>query len=325
MPVQPCVRDLDRAVAALAGRQHGVISYRQLLALGLTRNAVLTRVAAWRLHPLHRGVYAVMPPKLLRVQGHWMAAVLAIGEDAVISHRSAAAHWGLLTYGGARIDVTVPRRLDRRPGLSLHCRRSLPDHHMTIKDSIPVTTVARTIADLAAAVPERLVERALGQAEVLRIYDARAMGEILEAQPHRPGAPLLRHLLALPSSPASRLSRSDLEEALLALCDAHAIRSPELNAPFTLPDGTPIEIDALWGDERLALEVDSERWHSDWRKQVSDRNRDRQLLLAGMRPVRVVDDDVLKHASRTASMLRALLEVDDHPPTSQEFDAQRRK
>lgn len=307
MPVQRCVRDLDRAISAFAGRQHGVISYRQILALGLTRNGVLTRLNAGRLHTPRRGVYSVMPPKLLSIDGHWRAATLAVGDDAFISHRSAAMHWGLLSYSGNRIDVTAPRRLRARDGMTLHCRSRLPDHHTTIRNAIPCTTVARTIADLAAVVPPRLTERAMGQAEKLHIYDRRAVEEILEAEPRRRGAKVIGRLLAKSAAPEFRLSRSDLEEALLTLCDGAGIESPELNAPYTLPDGTEISIDALWRRERLALEVDSKRWHSDWRSQVSDRHRDRQLTLAGLRPVRIVEEDLFAGAPATARELRALL------------------
>lgn len=311
MHVQRSLRYLDLAISALAGRQHGVVSYRQLLSLGLTRDGVLTRVRAGRLHRLHRGVYAIMPSHLLRIRGHWKAATLAIGVGAAISHRSAAAHLELLSYSGSRIDLTVPRKVKPREGITLHCCRALPEHHRTIKDAIPCTTVARTIADLAAAVPERLVERAIGQAEVLKLFDRRALEEILTIEPGRPGAPVLRALLGARTDPASQLSRSDLEEALVSICDRAGIDRPELNAPFTLPDGTPIEIDALWRRQRLALEVDSELYHSAWNVQVSDRRRDQQLTLAGMRPVRVTEDDLTRDAAKTALLLRGLLTEDE--------------
>jgi hypothetical protein len=307
MPEERCTRELDRAISALAERQHGVVAYEQLIRLGLSRHGIDTRVAARRLHRIHRGVYSVIAPTLLRREGHWKAATLAVGDGAVLSHRSAASHWGLLSYGGSRLIVTVPRRVRPRSGLTLHCRLALPGHHTTIKDAIPVTTIARTIADLAATEPERLVERAIGQAEVMKLFDRRALEEVLQSEPRRPGSHKLRGLLSRSDDPASLISRSPPEERLLSLCRSARIPTPELNAPFTLPDGTEIVIDALWRKQRLALEVDSKGFHSGWSAQVSDRHRDQQLTLAGFRPLRLVDADLTTGAAVTAMLLRRLL------------------
>ncbi|HEX2125703.1 MAG TPA: type IV toxin-antitoxin system AbiEi family antitoxin domain-containing protein [Thermoleophilaceae bacterium] len=116
-------RSLDSRVAVLAGRQHGVFSWAQLADLGMTPNERHTRLAARRLHQIHRGVYAVVGQKLLRAEGRWLAAVLAVGDGAALSHRSAAALWDLLPATGRRLEVAVARRVRPRAGIEIHCVR----------------------------------------------------------------------------------------------------------------------------------------------------------------------------------------------------------
>ena len=309
-------RRLDRAVAALAARHHGVVALAQLAGLGMTPDELRTRVAARRLHVLHRGVYGVVGHPLLRIEGHWLAAVLAVGDDAVLSHRSAAALWNLLPPGAGDPEVAVARTLKRRAGISLHCFRSLPGSHVTTRNAIPCTTVARTILDLAAVLSPRRLERALGQAEVLRLYDRNEIDAILAANPRRPGNRTLRALLGGPD-PSTTLTRSPLEELLLTLCDRVGLQRPEFNVPYTLTDGTEISIDALWPAAGLAVELDSRGFHSSWRAQVRDRRRDAQLVLAGLKPLRFTDADLTSDADATASLLRHLVGPSPAlPPTS---------
>jgi predicted transcriptional regulator of viral defense system len=160
----------DREVAVLAARQWGVVSAAQLRALGLDKDAVLRRVRAGRLHRLHRGVFAVGHTVLKR-EGRWIAAVLACGEGAILSHRSAAAHWGLLQTEATRTDVTIPHARAGDATIRLHRSRSLIARDTDTHEGIPITSVARTLLDLAATVrPDRL-ERALAQAQRLQLYD----------------------------------------------------------------------------------------------------------------------------------------------------------
>ena len=299
-------RELDSAVAALAGRRHAVFSWAQLAQLGMTSRALQTRVDARRLHRIHRGVYAVVEPKLLRIEGRWLAAVLAIGDGAALSHRSAAALWDLLPATGRTPEVSVARSVRSRADIHIHCVRSLPDEHVTKANAIPCTTVARTIVDLAAVVAPRWLERALGQAEVLRLYDRREIEAILSANPRRAGHRALRRLLGR-SDLSTSLPRSDLEERFLALCDAADLPRAELNAPFTLPDGTEIEIDALWRSAGVAVELDSRRFHSGWVAQLRDRRRDAQLTVAGLKPLRFTDTDLTDERRTTTAVLRDLL------------------
>jgi hypothetical protein len=272
----------------------------------MTRDELRTRVGAGRLHLLHRRVYGVVGFPLLRAEGHWLAAVLAVGDGAALSHRSAASLWDLLPGGAGDPEVAVARRLKRRPGIRLHCLRSLPKGHVTTRNAIPCTTVSRTLVDLAAVLPPRRLERALGQAEVLRLYNRNEIEVILAANPRRPGSRTLRALLGGPD-PSTTLTRSPLEELLLALCERAGLQRPEFNVPYTLPDGTEIVIDALWRSAALAVELDSRGFHSSWRAQIRDRRRDAQLTLAGLKPLRFTEGDLTADADVTIALLHGLL------------------
>jgi hypothetical protein len=272
----------------------------------MSRDELRTRVAARRLHVLHRGVYGVVGSQLLRIEGHWLAAVLAVGDGAVLSHRSAAALWDLLPAGTGDPEVAVARMLKRRAGIRLHCIRSLPKGHVTTRNGIPCTTVARTLADLAAVLSPRRLERALGQAEVLRVYNRAEIEAVLAATPRRPGSRTLRALLGGPD-PSTTRTRSPLEELLLTLCDRGGLQRPDFNVPYTLPDGTEISIDAFWRAAGLAVELDSRGFHSSWRAQVKDRRRDAQLVLAGLKPLRFTEADLTSEADVTLALLRELV------------------
>jgi hypothetical protein len=272
----------------------------------MSRDELRTRVAARRLHVLHRGVYGVVGHPLLRIEGQWLAAVLAVGDGAALSHRSAAALWDLLPAAAGDPEVAVARTLRRRAGIRLHCLRSLPNGHVTIRNAIPCTTAARTIVDLAAVLAPRRLERALGQAEVLRLYDRNAIEAVLASNPRRPGSRTLRTLLGGPD-PATTLTRSPIEERLLALCDRAALPRPAFNVPYTLPNGSEISIDALWRSAALAVELDGRGFHSSWRAQVQDRRRDAQLTLAGLKPLRFTEADLTREGNATVALLRGLL------------------
>jgi predicted transcriptional regulator of viral defense system len=163
---------VEPLIAELAARQHGVVARRQLAELGLKPGAIARRVRAGRLHRVHASVYAVGHPLLGR-HGRWMAATLACGEDAVLSHVAAAALWELRPSAAVYIDVSVRTAGGRgRPGLRIHRVPSLTHAEVTRKDGIPVTTPARTLLDLAAGLPERELHRALDQAEIQALTDS---------------------------------------------------------------------------------------------------------------------------------------------------------
>lgn len=279
-------------IARVAERQYGVVSLTQLKRLGLSASGVRSRAAAGRLHRIHRGVYAVGHPRLTR-SGRWMAAVLACGPHATLSHRSAAGLWGLRPDNRARTDVSVPRPSARaRPGIEVHASAALTAADVTIRDGIPCTTVARTLLDLAEVVAPREVERALGQAEVAHVFDLSAVEDVLgRANGHR-GVGVLRAVLASFDEP--RITASETEERFLTLCRAASLPSPEVNVWFTLDDGTPIKIDFLWRRRGLAIETDAFGTHGSRRAFESDRFRDQRLRLAGFEPLRFTRRQIVR-------------------------------
>lgn len=208
---------LKHAIAELARGQHNVVALRQLRALGLSASAVRDRVASARLHRIHVGVYAVGHAKLT-AKGCWMAAVLACGDGAVLSHRSAAALWGLRPDNRARSDVTSRGRAGRqRSGVVAHLGRGLMPADVTVVDGIPCTSLARTLLDLAEVVDRRGLERAIDRAEVLRLLDMLAVNDVLVRANGRRGVALLRTVLG-EHDPGSTITDSELEELLLAIC-----------------------------------------------------------------------------------------------------------
>src|SRR5215218_7714512 len=193
---------VDAQIAALARRQHGVLSTAQLQAVGVAQRAVSYRVAAGRLHRLHHGVHAVGHP-VLTAHGRWMAAVLAGGRGAVLSHAAAGALWELHSSAATVIAVTVRRSgRARRPGLRLHRPRTLPSHEVTVHVGIPVTTPARTILDLAATLQTRPLERLLDQAENARLTDVACLVALARARPGHRGASRLLATLSRAMPPA---------------------------------------------------------------------------------------------------------------------------
>ena len=268
-------RGADAAIAALAGRQHGVVARPQLLALGVTARSVERRIEGGRLHRVHAGVYSV-GHRVLTVHGRWMAAVLAAGPDAVLSHRSAAALWGIRPTAATKVEVTAPRDLRARPGLLPHCA-GLPQDERTTYHGIPVTTAARTLLDLAAVVPRHQLDRALNEAEVLRLPGPAAL---VARHPTARGTKALRALLL----DARRSTRSPLEAEFLEFVDKHGFQRPETNI---LIEGC--EVDAVWREAKLIVELDGWASHGTRAAFVRDRARDRRLTAAGWRPVRFAD------------------------------------
>jgi predicted transcriptional regulator of viral defense system len=162
-------------VAALAARQHGLVARRQLIELGIDRGGIHRRVKAGRLHGVHRGVYAVGYRRLSR-HGRWMAAVLSCGPRAVLSHGSAAALWGVLVISGSLIDVATPTRSRHNRGaIAVHRLRDLHPEDYRLREGIPVTSVARTLLDIAPVVKTKSLRRAIDEAERLQMFDLRAV------------------------------------------------------------------------------------------------------------------------------------------------------
>ena len=209
-------RPRHRLVALLAERQYGAVAHRQLIGLGLSRAAIGRWVSKGWLHPLYKGVYAVGHP-VIAIRGQWMAAVLACGPTAVLSHRDAAHLWDIRSGSRRHIDVTVPGRSRRgRDGITLHLVRRLADEERGWIDRIPVTSLARTLLDLAEVVPARELERAFEEADRRRILRLRDVAAAIERNPGRRGTKPLAALVERRWAPPP--VRSDFERDFLDLC-----------------------------------------------------------------------------------------------------------
>jgi predicted transcriptional regulator of viral defense system len=291
---------VDAAVAPLAARQHGVVSHRQLVPLGVSRSAIARRVRSGRLHRVHQGVYAVGHPRLTQ-RGRWMAAVLAGGPDAALSRRSAAALWQLLTPAGP-IHVIVPRELRNRDGIEFHAQ-SLQFDEVAEHDGIRVTTVARTLLDLAGREPARF-EQALNEAEYRRLHDTTGLAHLHARYPSCRGTAILRKAL---QTPAAGRIREELEHSFQALVEKQGLPTPERNVDLELEPGRWIQADCIWRDARLVVELDGRGAHTTARRFDSDRERDRLLALDGWQVVRVTHRHLTTDGARVASDLRKLL------------------
>lgn len=290
---------VDRRIGSVAGVQHGVISLEQLVALGLSPRAVRHRVASGRLVRLHRGVFAV-GHGALSANGRRLAAVLACGSGAVLSHRSAAALWGLRPWAG-RFEVSIPSQAGRAVrGIDLHRCRSLARVDVTEVDAIPCTTVARTLIDVAAVVDRRGLAGAIARAEELRVYDGAAVEAVLARGQGKRGTKLLRAVLAEWSDDSAR---SHLERRLLAFLRRHALPRPAVNEWMTVEDRT-IQPDFMWRERQVILETDGYATHGTRKAFAEDRRRDQLLVRNGWTVLRAayrqLDDELLR-------TLRALL------------------
>jgi very-short-patch-repair endonuclease len=267
----------DREIAKIAGRQHGVVSSRQLISAGLSRAGVARRVEAGRLHRAHRGVYAVGHPGL-SWHGRWMAAVLACGEGAVVSHRSAAELWEMLKPTAGAVDVSVHGGggRARRPGIRLHRRASLRSDAVTQRHRVPVTRPAQTIADLRQVVPEKEVRRAIRQAAVLG--------------------------LPLDEGARRERTRSELERDFLRLCRRYRLPLPEVNVSIGR-----YEADFVWSDLGFVVETDGYRYHRGRQAFRDDRRRDLELRARGLEVQRLSEEQIDEEPERVAEILHEVL------------------
>lgn len=286
----------------LSAAQHGVVARRQLEVAGVTPSMIRTRMANGALIQLHRGVYAVGHAQLRR-EGRWLAAVLAAGPGAVLSHRDAAGLHGIRPANHVRVDVTTPRRLRQRPGIALHHSTTVADD-VTIANRIPVTTLARTLVDLAAVVPADHLAKAMREADRQGKLDLRAVEAVMERTRNRPGKrhAALRSALADHRRRGTQLTRSPLEDRFLGLLDAHGLPRPETNVVI---EG--MEVDALWRSRRIVVELDGWAHHNDRLAFERDRERSNELAEAGYTVLRFTHDAVAHRPSAVANQLARVL------------------
>jgi len=294
----------DRGIAVVAQAQRGAVSRAQLTALGLGRGAIAHRLRQGRLHPVHRGVYLVghrVAPPL----GREFAALLAVGGGAVVSHRSAARLWSMLREppgeGEPEIELTVlGGRGESRRGVRVHRAGRPADGDVVVRNGLPVTVPARTLLDLAAVARGRELEWAFEEAVRTGLTSPGELARALDRLPRRRGAPALRALLRRDEAPA--LTRSEAEARLRDL-----IRAAGLPAPLANVRLAGHEVDALWRDRRLVVEVDGFAYHSSRAAFERDRARDAALQAAGYRVIRVTWRQLAEERERLAAQLAQAL------------------
>jgi very-short-patch-repair endonuclease len=287
-------------LARLADRQHGVVSIRQLRALGYSEAAVTRATAAGRLHRIHRRVYAVGRLRL-STHGRCFAAVAACGSDALLSHGSAAWLWGLLPNCPVPADVSVPRRGHPRHSIHLHHAPALTDSDRAQQARIPVTAVPRTLLDLASSATPARLRRSIESAERLQRFDLRAIDALLARTRGHPGSGRLRAALRTYREPA--FTRSELERRFLRLLREAGLPRPAANIFIA-----GYELDAYWEEERFAVELDTYDFHGGHAAFESDRLRQEDLKLAGIEMTRVTGNRVDREPDVVMDRLRRLLE-----------------
>ena len=265
-------------MAAVAAAQFGVISTAQVRACGIERSGIAHRLRAGRLVPQYRGVYAV-GHEVLRPEGHRMAAVLACGRGSALSHGGSGRHWSIWWGTSPWIDVTRPRAGRGPAGIRVHGGLLGPDD-VTVLNGIPVTTLARTVVDMAPGLGESALRRLIDDAIRHPAYDQAAMDRQLARG--RPGAPAVRAEL-LSRHPDSHRTRSEFEAIALPLLAHHGLPRPEVNV--WLP-GLGNEVDLLWRNERVVVEWDSRAHHDNDPSFEHDREQNVELLAAGYVPLR---------------------------------------
>jgi very-short-patch-repair endonuclease len=267
----------DLVIARIATRQHGVVTTAQARSAGLNDEGIRRRVASGRLHRVHRGVYAV-GHRRLTFEGRCMAAVLALGDGAAVSHRSAAALWRMLPPHEGPIEVTVPGDggREKRKGIKTHRSSTLIAGVSILRDGIRVTSAARTLRDLHRAVSDEIYRRAVRRALDLRLISSAQLRSDDE------------------------LTRSELERLFRSLCRRHRLPQPEVNARVD-----EFEVDFLWREQRLIVETDSWRHHGDRSAFERDRARDAHLQSLGFRVLRFT------HRQLTAEQLAVIAAL--HP------------
>jgi predicted transcriptional regulator of viral defense system len=296
-------RSVDQAIAELAKRQFGVVGRMQLVELGMGRGAIEGRLLKGQLHRVRRGAYAVGHQYLTK-EGRWMAAVLSAGPEAVLSHRSAAELWRLLPRSNGPTDLTRPTTFRSRAGIRGHCA-TLPRDEITAIEEIPVTDLARTLLDVASSGDRRRTEAACNEAEVQGLTGKRSVPDLLARYPRRRGTAILREIFGDDRS-IRGITRRGLEERFAAILSRADLPLPLFNADVAVA-ARFFEVDCLWTEQRLIVELDSRTVHGTRRAFENDRERDRLLQVEGWRTVRITWRQLRDDAPAVLADLRRLL------------------
>jgi len=289
-------RTLNAAIWALVTRQHGVIARWQLLGMGFSGRAIERRISSGRLYSVWRGVYAVGRPQLDRY-GSWMAATLACGPTAVLSHSSAALLWGFGSARGGPIEVTVLSASPRyRRGIRVYRRPALRPEDLASHEGIPVTSAVRTLIDEAWRLTRPRLERAVNEADKLDRVKVDELHAAISDYRGVPGARALRELL----DPLTfRLSDSELEQAMRKRSDAAGLPPPETKASVN-----GYEVDFFWPRLGIVVEADGLRYHRTPLQQRRGLERDQAHTASGLRPLRFSHWQIAFEPSYVQGILR---------------------
>jgi hypothetical protein len=300
----------EGAVAELASRQHGVVSRGQLERLGFGTNAIQRRLDGGRLHSIHPAVYAV-GHLALTPRSRWMAAVLACGPGAVLSHRTAAALWGIRDSGSGKIDVTVPRKSRSTDSIRRHFSR-IPADECTVEDGILVTSPMRTVLDLGAVAKSHSVEAALRESEYRQLRGTLSLPALLARHPRHRGARAAKAALEQMRADPGGHFRSPLEELFLPFLDRYRLPRPRVNAAVHIPASRHeperrYEVDCLWPEQSHIVELDGFESHGQRQTWEDDKARDRRLMVAGYGVTRVTKRQLLGEQGALAADLTSML------------------
>lgn len=293
-------RRVDRRVAYLAAEEWGVVSTHELRCLGLSDAAVARRVERAFLYRLHRGVYAVGHTGLTK-EGQWLAAVKACGDGAVLSHYSAGALWRFVPWDGREPEVTVPGPGTRiHTGIRVHRSACLDRKDVMTRDSIRLTSPARTLLDLASVLPYKPLRRAVREAMAQRRVAIRQLVEVLGRTGPRRGSNKMARIIADGYAPTATV----LEDVVLDLILAGGFERPDVNKPLII-DGRRTVPDIRWSEQRIIVEADGAQWHEHKLAREDDADRQAFLESHGEHVIRVTWDQAVTKRPQTQQRLAA--------------------
>lgn len=299
---------LDLVVSDLAGRQHGVFAFRQIVPFGATKHVVRRRTASGRWHVEFPAVYRISgSPETWESQV--MAAVLASGDDAAAARRCAARLHGIAGFAGGGLELAVPRpRTPELPRVLVHRSTKLPAHHVTAVVGIPVTTAARTLFDLAGSVHPLRAERALDTCLARNFVTVDGAWRVLDdlAQHGRAGTVLMRELLQARGAGYVATS-SELEALFLRILRDAGVPEPEREVDLGDVEDWVGRVDFVFRPARLVVEVDGRAYHTALLDRERDERRDNRLMAAGWRVLRFTWRQLVERPHEVVALVRAAL------------------
>jgi hypothetical protein len=288
---------LDAAIALIAGRQFGYITRVQLLDLGLDGNAIDYRLRTGRLIRVYAGVYAVGHVPATPV-ARAFAAVLACGDGAVLSHSTALCVWGIHKRWLEPFEVTA-RSSHRHSGIRVHRSSALTTNDITKQLDLPVTSPAKMLLDTAPDLAGRRLTRAVNDLRHARYLHLSELHDVIERFPRAPGAKLLVPFVLDPTNP----TRSTFEDLFPPFCVRHGFPTPVMNEIVA-----GHEVDALFPEQRVVVELDSWEYHNDRHSFEHDRSKDADLIAAGHLPIRITWQRFIREGDREAVRLQSIID-----------------